>query len=814
MRHRSVFLIGIGLLTMFIAASAGLTVHSQALQTVPDADPLVNFDHLRFLTEPVTIAGRQMAIVHIYSEYPAYRWVDAAGEGISALDDVARAAVAYLREYQRRGDPAMLDEARRCLEFVRYMQAPDGQFYNFVTDRAGLINSSGSTSYKSLTWWAMRGLWALGEGVRVFDHVDPAYADQLAAAYHLTENAIAPLLSNYQQINMLHGFTIPAWLPNGAADSSSIGLLGMAAFYQARPNAQTATIMSRIAEAVAAYRLGDDNTYPFGMHPVADRAPGSWHAWGSHMVEALAVAGQTLQRADWIASAAADADSFGLRQLAFEPFSTMGVVPDRLGQIAYGTDMLVQGFAALYRATGQEKYARYAGLAASWYFGNNMAGVTMYDPGSGRIFDGIQGPVSWQVNKNSGAESTIEGLLSLMAVADLPAALPYLNVRPTDDPRWHVYEAEAGQVISGQPTYYHVLTTGEANVSSGRYIGLSRGDLLTLTVDAPRTDDYWLYVAHVRQVQQAPSNAAHAVQVTTPPVIDADLNDWQGIPAIAVNSREQFLRGAAQWQGPAVDSHSTQFSWDAQNLYMAVSVRAPQYIQRFTTSEVWHDDALWVYLTSSTKADRLSLKMTLAQTPKGPQVWDWGASRFVPGAQLVWRKTDGGYIFEAAIPWAAISLPQPKIGTVIGVEVGRSIGGNSFMDLTGRDPDIAQNLLPLTLSGPAGADSATTAQAVPQPVFLQVQIDDQPPLLVPESTSPDYDFLWLDSVTIRPIPLSAGPHTIRYRYAGAAEDGQSKVDAFLLQAVTGQRTYRLPGGALLTVGYDTATGQATWSETF
>ena len=147
------------------------------MPTRADEAELVNLDHLRFLTEPMMIDGREMALVHIYSEYPDYEWTDAAGEGISALDDVARAAIVYLWQYERRANPDDLESARRCLEFVRYMQTDDGQFYNFVLNRDDKINTTGNTSYKDLGWWAMRGLWALGEGVRVFDKVDSAYAD-------------------------------------------------------------------------------------------------------------------------------------------------------------------------------------------------------------------------------------------------------------------------------------------------------------------------------------------------------------------------------------------------------------------------------------------------------------------------------------------------------------------------------------------------------------------------------------------------------------------------------------------------------------
>src|SRR5689334_24697582 len=91
-RVQRALVVGIGL--MMIAVLSGPTYAQQ------DTTNLVNLDHLRFLTEPVTIDGRDMAIVHIYSEFPDYKWVDAAGEGISAVDDVARAAIVYLWDYE------------------------------------------------------------------------------------------------------------------------------------------------------------------------------------------------------------------------------------------------------------------------------------------------------------------------------------------------------------------------------------------------------------------------------------------------------------------------------------------------------------------------------------------------------------------------------------------------------------------------------------------------------------------------------------------------------------------------------------------
>ena len=51
---------------------------------------LVNFSYLQHLTERIYFHGDSVDIVHIYADAPGYRWVEAKGEGITCVDDVAR----------------------------------------------------------------------------------------------------------------------------------------------------------------------------------------------------------------------------------------------------------------------------------------------------------------------------------------------------------------------------------------------------------------------------------------------------------------------------------------------------------------------------------------------------------------------------------------------------------------------------------------------------------------------------------------------------------------------------------------------------
>jgi hypothetical protein len=780
----------------------------------------VSLDHLLFLTEPVSFGDQEVAIVHIYSEYPDYEWVDAAGEGITAVDDVARAAIVYLRYYEQTGDERALDQARLCLDFVRYMQDEDGQFFNFVLDATGTINTEGTTSYKTLQgWWAMRGLWSLAEGVRVFGPVDPAYAAELEAAYLLTESALADSLSEYGLYSQLHGYRIPAWIPGGAPDVASVELLALTSYYRAHPNPATAALIEHIADGLAAYRLGDSQNYPFGMMPVTTNAPGYWHAWGSHMIHALADAGSLLERQDWIESAAASADTFLIRQLAFERFREIGILPRRLGQIAYGTDMLVQDFMALYRATGDTRYAQFAGLAASWFFGNNMAGVQMYDPETGRCFDGIDGPHEWRVNRNAGAESTIEALLALLAVHEDPVAARYLDYQEVSVRPYVRTEVEFGEIVAGSPDFRERDWTGEAYFSFGQYYSLGQGDAIRVTFEVPETLEYWLYAAVQRMGVTSEETTLVALHTDHAPTIDSDLSEWADVPVFSVNTARQFLRGVGVWRGPDVDSFDIRFMWDENTLYLAASVRDPVHDQPEVGPSVWSHDTLWVYVDGTGQGQRLSSKFTLAATPKGPQVWDWVASSWLPNAELAWLPfpTADGYIYEAALPWRSLRVRNVSAGQVMGIEAGRGIGGDSFMDLTGADPDTASNLAKLVLINQVSdletmGGAETVLSGADTAIALSVTVDGGEPIILPANTAPDRRYLWLDRVGPGPVMLEAGEHTLDVTYAGTDSRRRVVVDGFLIQPVIAQRVFAGPDGARLTLTYDTQTGDIRVAE--
>ncbi|AZR73253.1 hypothetical protein BBF96_07555 [Anoxybacter fermentans] len=459
---------------------------------------LVNLSHLNYLNERVTIEGIEMAITHIYADAPDYKWTDAKGEGVACLDDTARAAVVYLKHYEKYQDQHSLKMARLTLEFVLYMQAPDGEFYNFVNKDLS-INKDGPTSFKTYSWWAARAVWALGYGYKVFHKLDPQFATRLEQALKLAIKAADFYRGKYNTYINLHGYKIPNWLIRGEADISAITLLGLTRYYEVKSDPAIKEMIYQLAEGIAKVQYGSINTYPFGRHSSRCNSLSEWHGWGSRQTQALALAGRVLNNDDWIQSARLEAEGW-FSQLIMDGFLYESTpAPVRYEQIAYAVNVVVQGYIELYNATGEEKYAQLAGLAATWYLGNNPVKVQMYDPATGRCYDGIDSPETY--NANSGAESTIEALLSIIEVENNPIAREYLQYTQKVVSELSIYiEGELGIAEKGQPRVrYGNSGGGQGKFSGNQFIALGDGDEVKYNLYFKNDQKYLIYLIYEKQ---------------------------------------------------------------------------------------------------------------------------------------------------------------------------------------------------------------------------------------------------------------------------------------------------------------------------
>ncbi len=450
---------GFGVLAI---AALGLGCGREAASTPARSGPpplSLSLEHLRHLGLDAVVDGQKVRVVALYAEAPDYKPTASPArdgyEGIASLDDAARAAVVYLRSYEASGDTSDRDEALGLLAFAVAMEQADGEFVNFI-DAAGRLNRNAPSSRKSMSYWAARSLWALGEAVRVFGPNDAA---RLTSMRPVLERTVSRMAREIEAGRLI----------GGSATATAEALLGLLALQTAEPSAVVAELAIRTAELLARHSAGTISVPPWGAH--IDRPDATWHAWGCRSSQALAVAARVLGRPEFVASARREADALWGR------FLLAGQMPAAVSrdgeatwfpQIAYGIGPIVEGYLALAEVTGEHRYAVFAGLAAGWFIGANPAGVSMYDEKTGRTFDGIDGPSAALVNRNSGAESTIEALLALQGVTGNPEASRYMRYRSTSNPASSLTSTPDSREFEGPAGDRLLLRYGPSGVEIAR----------------------------------------------------------------------------------------------------------------------------------------------------------------------------------------------------------------------------------------------------------------------------------------------------------------------------------------------------------
>ena len=384
---------------------------------------LVNESHLDQLYVPVDFSnGTKAAGIYIYSEYPDYHLVGANGEGYTCVDDVSRAALFFLRSPSLNSDTAKQARLFNLIEFVLQMQSASGYFYNFL-QQGSLINTSGPTSAPGPNWWSWRALQTLVESLPTLHQINGALAGRVQTSIqHLMQAINADILPLPKTTAQVNGIDVPQWLPGGSAtDQTSPLLLGLIGYDMQFPDTTLTSFIRKLADGLVLMQQGDSTAFPYSMILSFQT---DWHAYGSDQALALLVAGDYLKDSGYQAAGLRTVDRFFPWLLDHNSKSSMTinkqngvfsqVTSNNYDQIAYGFRPMISAAAKAYKLTGDAKYADLAGRLAAWFLGANDASAQMYDPSTGICFDGISAGNS--VNKNSGAESTIEALLSFQIV--------------------------------------------------------------------------------------------------------------------------------------------------------------------------------------------------------------------------------------------------------------------------------------------------------------------------------------------------------------------------------------------------------------
>jgi len=374
----------------------------------------LNLLHLEHLYSDIMLNnGNTGGIIHIYSEFPDYNYTIEPDEGFTCVDDVARAIVLLCKCENDNG--AYLD---KMAEFLVSMQSENGYFHNFIW-HDGSINKTYKTSVAVPDWWSWRAFWALEE----YAALNNSNAQRVEQACELLVRNIYRDILDIDPITLeISGFTVPSWLPyKTAADQAGVLILGLEKYYLRTGDAQALVLMDQLAEGLIMMQAGDSLHFPYGAFLSWNNL---WHAYGNMQSYALLRASDVLDRPDILEKALLELDHFypwlveqGFMNyfLLLKKNDTITITESsRFPQIAYGIRPMIYACTEAYRLTGKSYYKDLAAEIADWLTDTSLRGFSMFDPGTGRCYDGIIN--QQEVNMNSGAESTIEALLSLQAL--------------------------------------------------------------------------------------------------------------------------------------------------------------------------------------------------------------------------------------------------------------------------------------------------------------------------------------------------------------------------------------------------------------
>ena len=385
----------------------------------------INLIHIeRLYHEVVTPDAGIIGVIDIYLDAPNYNLVFDKSEGFTCVDDIARAAVFYCRYYTRNPSASLLLKIESLFSTIFYLQDDSGYFYNFIFPDIS-INKTHINSVASPNFWSWRALWALSE-------VQLLNVPELKYIMPKVKNAINLLLKNipnliYGNENNVnyYGIKIPEFVGSMGTDQIAVILTSLTNCYRFSPEERFSNLINMLGNAMLKTQVGDSTTFPYFAFLSWKN---SWHAWGNCQSCALLYAGITTENDSFINAGKNELLHFipYLLSSGFMNSFELKLVDGKLEsfdkahfpQISY--DIRVMVFAALF-AYDINKELEYANLAANlvmWLFGSNAANYSMYDNSTGRCYDGIDSTTS--VNKNSGAESTIEALLILNELEKYP----------------------------------------------------------------------------------------------------------------------------------------------------------------------------------------------------------------------------------------------------------------------------------------------------------------------------------------------------------------------------------------------------------
>lgn len=304
-------------------------------------------------------------------------------------DDNARALIAAVGLWEAKGDPRLLDLARRYAAFLLRAQRPDGRFVNFLGPSGEPLEEVGSEDSFG------RALWGCGAALR--SSADGTLRE-LRDVFHRSLPWVRRLRSPRAQAYAVLGLVRA--LEGGEHQSQLLSLVDHLGTSLVGLFRRTARPGWHWFEEVMTYGNGVLPLALFEAHRATGRR--------EYLVVALDSLAFLAEAVLWRGTM--------VRLVGNRGWWGVGRSPAPFDEQPIDAGKLVLAAAAAWRATSSAEHLRLAELAFSWFLGRNYHGLPLYDPVTGGCYDGL---TPEGVNLNQGAESLLAYLMAFLEFCSL-----------------------------------------------------------------------------------------------------------------------------------------------------------------------------------------------------------------------------------------------------------------------------------------------------------------------------------------------------------------------------------------------------------
>jgi hypothetical protein len=175
---------------------------------------------LAALTRHVPAAGPRALALAVYSDARGDQFEarESGVEGVACVDDAARGSALLYRLWAATGNDALKQWAAGLMDFVLWMHAGDGLWFNFILDWEGARNVDGPTSAPGINFWQARAACAVAEADLALRQ--DCGRDVVTMALEAADSASPP-----SDLRAIHGLSLLAVLER-APDPRLTRLLG------------------------------------------------------------------------------------------------------------------------------------------------------------------------------------------------------------------------------------------------------------------------------------------------------------------------------------------------------------------------------------------------------------------------------------------------------------------------------------------------------------------------------------------------------------------------------------------------------------